>query len=148
MRRRPTDGKGPQQNDGHWMRAAAFTLCAVWWFLYAAAFFRGVMPWRCFGSGEPRLLSDALVLVGGPVTLFFCSLFALKWEQGAGGLLWMGAASVAMGLSLAAEHFVGRYFLGLLCLVIPQAFAASLFLAHARRANRTAALSAARRRRT
>ncbi len=74
-----------------------------------------------------------MAAVGGPAFLVVGLFAAIKWERSAGALLWLGAAVLALSISLQSGPYVGRYFVGLVSFVLPQALAASLFLIHGRR---------------
>ncbi len=81
----------------------------------------------------PRGFADLLILAGGPACLGLFTLAAIRWEREAGACLWLGGAAAAMGLALSSGPFLGRYFLGMALVVLPQVVEGSLFLRHGRR---------------
>ena len=108
-------------------RKTALALGFSWCALYALLFllrFIGLPP---LGSA-----TGIMILAGGPACLLLATLAGLRWERPAGAVLWMGAAVASMGLALESGPHVGRYFIGLALVVLPQAAVGSLFLAHAK----------------
>lgn len=97
---------------------------------YGAATLVGRTP---LALHAPRGITDYLVLAGGPTSLALFTLVAIRWEREAGAALWLGGAAAAMGLALGSGPFLGRYFLGMALVVLPQVVEGSLFLRHGRR---------------
>lgn len=96
---------------------------------YGAATLLGRTP---LALHAPRGLADYLILAGGPACLALFTLVAIRREREAGAALWLGGAVAAMGLALGSGPFLGRYFLGMALVVLPQVLEGSLFLRHGR----------------
>jgi hypothetical protein len=88
-------------------------------------------PWNPAGNSPPYVW---MALAGGPPCLLLALVLAPKLPRQAGALLWLGGATLAMGIGLGSGIHVGRYFLWLGLFVLPQVLAASLFLARGRTA--------------
>jgi hypothetical protein len=88
-------------------------------------------PWNPSGTAP---LYFWMALAGGPPCLLLTLALAPKLPRQAGALLWLGSATLAMGIGLGSGSHVGRYFLWLVLFVLPQVLAASLFLARGRKA--------------
>ena len=88
-------------------------------------------PWNPAGTSP---LYFWMALAGGPPCLLLGLVLGPKMPRQAGAVLWLGGATLAMGIGLGSGSHVGRYFLWLALFVLPQVLAASLFLARGRKA--------------
>lgn len=113
-------------NSRNW----AFALCVFWLAFYATAYLLSLPPM----SGDLLAgTSGFVILAGGPLCLAAGTILAIFLERPAGGLLWLGGALAALGIALESGPHLGRYFLGMALIVLPQVAAGSLFLLHARK---------------
>jgi hypothetical protein len=111
-------------------RKWAFILCAFWSAFFLIAYLLNLPP---FSGGTLSGPFGLMVLTGGPLCLLAGALLAIPRERFAGALLWLGGAVAALGIAFQSGPYLGRYFLGLALIVLPEAAAGSLFLLHARR---------------
>ncbi len=112
------------------MKMVAFFI-GILWLLFELGWM-GVMGFSVPVGGANGFF-DALVILGGPVTLALGTLAAIKWDRLAGAALWLGAAIASLGLGFKSGAHVGLYFLAMGVMVLPQVVEGSLFLAAARR---------------
>jgi hypothetical protein len=113
-------------NARHW----GFALSALWSAACLAAYLLNLSP---LNSGFFTGAFGLMILVGGPICLVAGALLALPKERVAGGLLWLGGAVAALGIAFKSGPYLGRYFLGMALIVLPEVAAGTLFLLHARK---------------
>jgi hypothetical protein len=113
-------------NARHW----GFILSALWLAVFLAAYLLNLPP---FNAGAFSGAFGLMILVGGPMCLLAGALLAVPKERVAGALLWLGGAVAALGIAFQSGPYLGRYFLGLALIVLPEVAAGSLFLLHARK---------------
>ena len=93
------------------------------------------LDWGPWDSAASPALYFWMEVAGGPLCLVAALSIAFYWTRHAGALLWLGAATLALGIALRSGIQLRPYFLGLLCFVVPQVLVATLFLLQGRAAN-------------
>jgi len=120
----------------HPLRLWAFVLTGVWAACFAAALLTGFL---LLGTSKENFAYDLTVLLGGPACFLVGTLLAIRWERAAVALLWLGSAAAALGLALRSGPYVGRYFLGMAFIVLPQVVVAALLTLHAKKCEKAEA---------
>lgn len=116
-------------------RVLPYLIAALMLAAEAALIVLGWGPWS--PEGTPAIFFW-MAVAGGPVCLLLSLVTAPLWPRQAGALLWLGGATLALGIGLGSGIHVGRYFLGLGLFVLPEVLAASLFLALGRQRSEAA----------